>query len=49
MQLLELASLKFVGQTNNLEIQVRIGVAVLSPNSAGQQTGNSGRISMLQP
>jgi hypothetical protein len=38
---------KTVGQTGRVETQVRVQVAVISPNSAGWQTGNLGRLSVL--
>ena len=44
---LRLTSLNSVGHANRLEIQARV-VAVLSQNSAGQQVGNLGRVSLWQ-
>ena len=40
-----LTSQKSVRQAHRLEILARGDVTVLSPNSAGQQAGNSGRVS----
>lgn len=44
-----LASLKFVRQASKLEMQVRIDVAYLRLNSAGKQSRNLKKVSMLQP
>lgn len=48
MQLRGLASLTSVGQDGRLETQGRVELAVFSPNSLGQQAGNSSRVSILQ-
>lgn len=44
MQLRGLASLTSVGQDGSLETQGRVELAVFSPNSLGQQAGNSSRV-----
>ena len=43
-----LASPKSIGQASRPSARVRVHAAILSLNSAGQQAGNSGRVSMLQ-
>ena len=45
--IVNLACLESIGQVSRLEIQLRVEVTVLSPNSTGQQAGNSSRVSML--
>lgn len=43
-----LESLKSIEKAGRLEVQVKVDFIVLSPISAGQQVGNSGRVPMLQ-
>lgn len=43
-----LESPESIEQAGRLEVQVRVDFAALSPNSAGQQVGNSDRVPMLE-
>lgn len=43
-----LESPESIEQAGRLEVQVRVDFAALSPNSVGQQAGNSDRVPMLQ-
>lgn len=44
----ERESPKSIGQAGRLEVQVRVDSAVLSPDCAGQQVRNSGKVPTLQ-